>query len=197
MCHCQLSGPMLPRLAAMPPCAATVWTAGREHLGHAGRAQPLLGHAQRRAQAGTAGPHHDHVIVMRLIRIGSHHQVLQSAMRASANRPVAAITQDSEITNDDQHLARRAPGVILDHRRRAHREVAHADHQHQRGQDRREGAREGLQHHVARLAQGLAEDVQPDRHQESQPHGRNRHRPVMLGPGMGGPRPSARLRAVR
>ena len=25
MCHCQLSGPMLPRLAAMPPWAATVW----------------------------------------------------------------------------------------------------------------------------------------------------------------------------
>ena len=25
MCHCQLSGPMLARLAAMPPWAATVW----------------------------------------------------------------------------------------------------------------------------------------------------------------------------
>src|SRR5258708_12306690 len=25
ICHCQLSSPMLPRLAAMPPWAATVW----------------------------------------------------------------------------------------------------------------------------------------------------------------------------
>jgi hypothetical protein len=36
--------------------------AGREHLGHAGRAQPLLGHAERGAQAGAAGAHDHHVI---------------------------------------------------------------------------------------------------------------------------------------
>ena len=36
MCHCQLSGPILPRLAAIPPWAATVCDRGRENLGHAG-----------------------------------------------------------------------------------------------------------------------------------------------------------------
>ena len=44
-----------------------------ENLGHTGGAQTLLGHAQRGAQASTASPHDDHVIVMHFIRIGFGH----------------------------------------------------------------------------------------------------------------------------
>ena len=46
--------------------------AGRKHFGDTGSAQPLLGHAQRRAQTRTAGPHHNHIVIVRLVFVSSH-----------------------------------------------------------------------------------------------------------------------------
>ena len=45
----------------------------REHLGHTGRAQALFRHAKGSAQASAPGPHHNHVVIMRLVCISSHH----------------------------------------------------------------------------------------------------------------------------
>ena len=46
--------------------------AGREHLRDTGRAQPLLRHAQSRAQTSTACPHHDNVIFVGFVFICCH-----------------------------------------------------------------------------------------------------------------------------
>ena len=51
---------MLPSDAAIPPCAATVWT-GSGRLGDVGSLQPGFGQAEGRAQAGAAGADDNHV----------------------------------------------------------------------------------------------------------------------------------------
>ena len=62
MCQCQLSGPMLPSEAAMPPCAATVCERVGNTLVMQAVLQALLGHAERGAQPGAAGADDDHVV---------------------------------------------------------------------------------------------------------------------------------------
>ena len=50
---------MLPRLAAMPPCAATVWLRVGKTLVMQAVFRPALGDAHRRAQARAAGADDD------------------------------------------------------------------------------------------------------------------------------------------
>ena len=61
MCHCQLSGPIFCSDAAMPPCAATVCERVGNTLVMQAVLKPLLGHAERGAQARAAGADHHHV----------------------------------------------------------------------------------------------------------------------------------------
>ena len=72
MCHCQLSGPMLPSEAAMPPCAATVCERVGNTLVTQAVLKPLLGHAERGAQARAAGADDDHVELVVDDLIGGH-----------------------------------------------------------------------------------------------------------------------------
>ena len=62
MCQVQWSGPMLPRLAAIPPCAATVWLRVGNTLVMQAVFRPCFGRAHRRAQPGAAGADDDDVI---------------------------------------------------------------------------------------------------------------------------------------
>ena len=62
---------------------------------------------------------------------------------------------------------------------------AHAHHQDHCGQDRGERPGEGGAHGFIILAQRVADDVNPGRHQKGQRHGRYGHRPVMFGASMG------------
>ena len=60
MCQRQSSSPMLPRLAEMPPCAATVCERVGKTLVMQAVFSPACGAAERRAQARAAGAdHHD------------------------------------------------------------------------------------------------------------------------------------------
>ena len=64
MCQRQSSGPMLPSAALMPPCAATVWLRVGNTLVMQAVLRPLLGHAERGAQARAAGADHDDVVLV-------------------------------------------------------------------------------------------------------------------------------------
>ena len=72
MCQVQWSGPMLPRLAAIPPCAATVWLRVGKTLVMQAVFRPLFGRAHRRAKAGAAGADDDDVIAMVDDLVGAH-----------------------------------------------------------------------------------------------------------------------------
>ncbi len=58
MCHCQESGAHVLQRGGNAALRRHRVRAGRENLGDAGGLQPLLGHAERGAQAGAAGAHH-------------------------------------------------------------------------------------------------------------------------------------------
>ena len=62
MCQRQSSAPMLPSAALMPPCAATVWLRVGNTLLKQAVDRPLLGEAERGAQARAAGADDDHVV---------------------------------------------------------------------------------------------------------------------------------------
>src|SRR5690348_3361918 len=62
---------------------------GREDLGHAGGLQARSRSAHRRAETGSAGPDHHHVISMIDDLVGAH-PATPNAIRASANSAIAA-----------------------------------------------------------------------------------------------------------
>src|SRR5690606_39392415 len=68
--------------------------AGREDLGDAGGTQALVGEAEGRAEAGAAGSHHDHVVLVfgDLVGVGHVGRLRQasSAMRAIAYSDASA-----------------------------------------------------------------------------------------------------------
>src|SRR5690606_1140397 len=71
--------------------------ARREHLGDAGRIEPLLGKAERGSQAGAARADHDDVVGVIRERIGTH-AATPNAMRSTASTPITAATANTNLT---------------------------------------------------------------------------------------------------
>ena len=73
--------------------------AGREDLGDAGRPQPLLGHAEGRAQPRPSGPDHDDVMGVVDELVCGHGWSLQAAkaILATAKMPVSAKAQQRKV----------------------------------------------------------------------------------------------------
>ncbi len=61
MCQSQLSSPILPRLAPMPPCAATVCERVGNTFDSTATDMPDFGELQRGAHAGAAGADDDRI----------------------------------------------------------------------------------------------------------------------------------------
>ena len=112
---------------------------GRKDLGHAGGAQPLFGHAERRAQPGATGTDNHNVIFMNFIRISSHRH---SSEREPDQRKKPGGHQRVGQADGahDQRLARQPVCIVLDHHLRTVSEMGQPHDQRQPRDDRREGA---------------------------------------------------------
>ena len=93
MCQVQWSGPMLPRLAAIPPCAATVWLRVGKTLVTQAVFSPFSAAPMVARRPGAAGADDDDVIDMVDDLVGAQaaapKAILASANRASAAPPTA------------------------------------------------------------------------------------------------------------
>ena len=85
MCQRQSSSPILPRAAATPPCAATVWLRVGKTLVMQAVFRPCGGAFQRGAQARAAGAHH-HDIEGMIDDFISGHAVLSKRAYSAAMR---------------------------------------------------------------------------------------------------------------